>query len=406
MRTASGSRRAALRSVCGHCLALAGWFAAGSSGAELPVPAQAPSGTDPPADPLTMQRLVRPALESDEGGLWALMDREETRLRRSPFLVRDPALQEYLRGIVCRLADTHCTDVRVYGVRTPIFNASMAPNGMMQVWTGLLLRMENEAQLAAVLGHELGHYLERHSVEQLRDARSRAAFAQFLGLFGTVGALGQLGMLAGAFAYSREHESRADRLGVRLMQRAGYDSQQAAVVWDNLLLELKVRGGEDVGRRSPMMATHPPVESRRDELLRLAGGGSGQSGERAFRNAIAPHLLTWLQDEVRRGQFDESLALMDRLVRQSPRDPALLYARGEVRRLRAGADDAVMAIKDLQAAAPLEGAPTIVHRSLGLLYRQQGDLPAAVAAFARYLELSADAPDAGLIRQTIQEISP
>ena len=54
-------------------------------------------------------------------------------------------------------------------VRTPYFNASMAPNGMMQVWSGLLLRVDNEAQLAAVLGHEIGHYLARHSVERLRD---------------------------------------------------------------------------------------------------------------------------------------------------------------------------------------------------------------------------------------------
>ena len=59
----------------------------------------------------------------------------------------------------------------------PQFNAMMAPNGMMLVWSGLLLRVENEAQLAAILGHELGHYLERHSVEQLRAAKDRAVLA-------------------------------------------------------------------------------------------------------------------------------------------------------------------------------------------------------------------------------------
>ena len=69
---------------------------------------------------------------------------------------------------------------QVHLVRTPLFNASMAPNGMMQVWTGLLLRVDDEAQLAAVLGHEFGHYLARHSTERLRDAKSRSAFGAFL----------------------------------------------------------------------------------------------------------------------------------------------------------------------------------------------------------------------------------
>ena len=136
-------------------------------------------------------RFARPDIATDEGGLWSLMDREETRLRRSPFSLRDPRLRDYVQDIACRLAGEHCPDVRVYLVQTPLFNASMAPNGMMQVWTGLMLRVDNEAQLAAVLGHEIGHYLSRHSLERLRDVKSRAAFGQFLGLLGVAGAVGQ-----------------------------------------------------------------------------------------------------------------------------------------------------------------------------------------------------------------------
>jgi beta-barrel assembly-enhancing protease len=151
-------------------------------------------------------RFARPDPASDEGGLWSMMDRHEARLRRSPFALRAEKLQAYVQGIACRLAGEHCPDMRVHLVRTPLFNASMAPNGMMQVWSGLPLRVDNEAQLAAVLGHEIGHYLQRHSVERLRDAKSRSAFGTFIGLFGAVGALGQLGMLAGQFAYSRKHE--------------------------------------------------------------------------------------------------------------------------------------------------------------------------------------------------------
>src|SRR5262245_2044818 len=83
-------------------------------------------------------RFTRPDLSTDEGGLWGLMDREEARLRRSPFVLRDAELTGYVQDMACRLAGDHCPDIRVVLVRTPFFNASMAPNGLMQVWTGLL----------------------------------------------------------------------------------------------------------------------------------------------------------------------------------------------------------------------------------------------------------------------------
>ena len=401
MTPATATRRSAMRALCAHCVGLGAWLASHGAQAQQPAAELAPA-----TDALALPRFGRPTIDSDEGGLWALMDREETRLRRSPFAVRDAALLDYVRSIVCRLAGDHCPDIRVHVVRTPVFNASMAPNGMMQVWTGLLLRMDNEAQLAAVLGHELGHYLERHSVEQLRDFKSRAAFAQFLGLFGAVGMLGQMGVLASAFAFSRDHETRADRLGIRLMQRAGYDGQQAAQVWDNLLLELKVTGGEDAGKRSPMMATHPPVESRRNELLRLAGDRPGESGDRAYRGAMAAHRFTWLQDEIKRGQFDESLPLLDRLIRMSPGDAPLLYARGEIFRLRATGTDAARSLDDLSGAVALESAPALAWRSLGLLHKQRGDLPAAARAFERYLAAAPEATDAALIKHYLSEIAP
>lgn len=382
-------RRAWLRSGCAQCLALAAWVsqpAAAQSAERLP------------------ERFARPAPDTDEGGIWALMDREETRLRRSPFVVRDDRLRSYLHDMVCRLGGEHCADVRVHVVRTPLFNATMAPNGMMQIWSGLLLRVENEAQLAAVVSHELAHYLERHALEQLQDAKSRSAFAQFIGIFGAVGALAQLGLLAGAFAFSREQEARADRLGVRLMQRASYDPSEAAKVWDNLLGELKVTGGEEAGQRSPMFATHPAVANRRDTLTQLAGAGGGDRRAEGLRSALAPHRRVWLQDEVKRGQYEESLVLLDRLLSLQSADADLLFARGEVYRLRGGPSDLAQSLQDLQSAATLPEVPHEVHRSLALLHRQREDRAAAVQAFERYLQLAPEASDAPLIQRYLSEL--
>ena len=63
--------------------------------------------------------------------------------------------------------------------------------------------------------------------------------------------------MAGMFAFSREHEARADRMGMRLMKRAGYDGHASVTVWENLLAELRITGGKEAGSRGDIFATHP-----------------------------------------------------------------------------------------------------------------------------------------------------
>lgn len=393
MNQFANPRRGFLRSACRHCIgfgALAALpaFAADLSAMKMP------------------QRFGRPAADTDEGGLWGLMDREEQRVRRSPLTIHDQAFQKYLQDLVCRLAGDFCPDVRVYPVRVPHFNAMMAPNGMMVVWSGLMLRAENEAQLAAVLGHELGHYMERHTVEQLRAQKDTAVLSTLVGLVGGVGTfLGQIGLSASLFAFSREHESRADRMGVRLMQQAGYDAREAATVWGNLLDELKVTEGKDAGKSGDIFDTHPTSAGRRDELLALAGDKGGDKGEQRFRAAIAPLRFGWLRDEIKRGQYEESTVLFDRMLQHDPQDAEVLYARGEVYRLRDENGDGDRAQVDLERASQLPRAPAEAFRSLGLLYKQRRDNARALQAFERYLALAPQAPDAAMVRTYLTELN-
>jgi len=383
-------RRRLLAAACAHCTALAS--VAAWAQASAPAPWAAPS------------RFLRPELSSDEGGLWSLMDREESRLRRSPFLIRDAALREYLQGIACKLAGEHCADVRVYPVHTPFFSASMAPNGMMQVWSGLLLRADNEAQLAAVLGHEIGHYLQRHTLDRLRDAKARSAFGTFLAVFGVVGMLGQLATLASAFAFTRDQEREADAIGLTLMRDAGYDPREASKVWDNLLAEAAAAPGGNAASGSPMFATHPPSEERSRTLARLAEGASGGFvGEAEYAEKLAPLRFGLLEDEVKRGQFNESMVLLDRMVKRAPELSEPLYFRAEARRLRGRDSDLDEAIADLRQAIALGNPPAQVHRSLGYIHQKRAQPAEASAEFARYIELVPDAPDAGLIRTYVLE---
>ncbi len=379
-------RRRWLQWGCAHCAALSAL--AWSQGAEWQPP----------------PRFTRPDIASEEGGLWALLDREETRLRRSPFRLHDETLEKYLTEVARRLAGEHAADLRIYAMRTPMFNASMAPNGMMQLWSGLLLRMENEAQLAAVVGHEIGHYLQRHALAQLRDAKSRSAMGSVMLMFGLLGALGALATAAGSYGFSREQETEADAVGVVLMRRAGYDPTQAARVWANLLDEVNAAPEGDAVKTSPMFATHPASAERRATLENLGQGGSGERREAEYRASIARQRFGMLEDEVRRARFDETLALLDRMTAQQPEDAELLHFRGEARRQRAKDADAELALADFEAALKTGREPAITHRSLGLLHRAQGRRDAALAAFARYVERAPQAPDAALIQQNIEEL--
>ena len=333
-----------------------------------------------------------------------MMDRAEAQLRRSPFVLRDEKLRAYVQDITCRLASQHCPDVRVHLVRTPYFNASMAPNGMMQVWTGLMLRVDNEAQLAAVLGHEIGHYLARHSLERMRDVRSRSTVGQFLGLLGPVGLLGQLGVVASMYAYGRDHEREADRIGAALMGEAGYDVAEAAKVWQNLLLEIRARPGGAGESANPLFATHPAAEDRQEALALLAREHpGGATNEGAWRAAVTPYLREWLNEEIKRGQHEESVALLGRLIDRSPTQPEYRFARGEAYRLRGGDADLDAAVEDFRAAIAAGGEPPQTHRGLGMIYRSRKDPAAARASFERYIELAPDAADAAMIRSYIQE---
>lgn len=353
----------------------------------------------------------RPDAIADEGSLWALMDREESRLRHSPFVLQDPKLNEYLRGIVCRLAGDRCGEIRVYLVRTPYFNASMAPNGTLQIWSGLLLRAANEAQLAAVIGHEIGHYMRHHTVERLADARSKSAMAQFVDIalgaigVGKLGHITQLGVLASQFAFSRDNESEADAIGLELMHAAGYDPMEASKVWEQLIEE----GEDDYGGGLALFATHPTPRTRHDRLAAQAQklGAGAQGGDvdaQRYHAAIASIRPQMVQDELRRRVPDSSLRLFDRLIRYQGEDGLLLYARAAALSARDRDGDADRALTTLEASAGRADQPAEAERLRAHLLRRKGDNAQAREAFTRYLERAPDAPEAPMIRHYVDTL--
>jgi len=352
----------------------------------------------------------RPPSESDEKGLWSKMDRAERRLRDSRFVVRDRALNTYVRDVVCRLGRNYCPDVRPYIIRTPRFNASMAPNGMMQVWTGLLLRCSDEAQLAAIIGHEMGHYLRRHTLDRWRDIRDKSDIGAFLGLglavagVGWAGSVANLALMASVFAYNRDQEREADQIGLDLMVKAGYKPLAAPEVWEQLIAESKAGTAER--SENLMFASHPEPEERLVTLREAATRHDGNAGERGYdryREKLAGVRKQIFRDELSLRQYGRSELVFDRLIVQSPDDGLLWYAKGEVYRLRGNPDDADRAMDAYAKALAASGAPPETHRSIVLVELKRGEKDKAQAAFERYLELRPDAPDAGGLRMILTQ---
>ncbi len=387
-------RRQFFKQSCATCLGFSPLYAL----------AQAPSGQTRASTP---KRFDKPSLDTDEGGLWALMEREEKKLRRSHFVIKSGDLNDYVTSIACKLGADHCPDIRVHLIRTPGFNASMAPNGMMQVWSGLMLRVENEAQIAAILGHEIAHYYERHALARLRDAKDKSAVAIVLLSLVGFGALGAMSVLAGSSGFSRDQEREADRIGMQLMAESGYDTRQAALIWKNLFDEIKAGTRSDTLTVNPFTASHPGISERIVTLSELGAKSpdNPRTAQLEWLEKIAPYRLDWINDEIKRGQHEESLVLFDRLLKIERPQPELQYAKGEVPRSRGKGQDLENALISLNQAIAMQNPPHETYRSLGLVHKSLNAVPAAQEALKKYLELVPQAQDAGLIRGYLQELN-
>lgn len=357
---------------------------------------------------------VLPLAASDEAGLWMTMARAEEDLQRSPSLNGDDALNTYVRDVVCKVAAGHCADLRVYVVNRPYFNATMAPNGMMEVWSGLLLRVENEAQLAFVVGHEAAHYVENHSLESWRTAKRTTGVALAFGLAaGAAGApaLGDLGglvALGAMFGYSRDAEREADELGLTRAEAAGYDPTEAAAIWRLLAEETSHSDFEQVRRaeaRGGVFNTHPLTAERIESLdAQAQGRRSGAVNADRHGEIIAPHLGAWLDAELRRRDYGESLFVIERLAARNRDLGVLRFYEAEAYRLRGQDGDAERSRAAYLLSASYPDAPAAAWRQAGEIHRAAGEVPAAIAAFETYLERSPEAPDRLIVEDYLKRL--
>ncbi len=389
-------------------------------------------------------------MAADERRIWADAEKEEAKLEKSGKVYDDPLLEEYLGRIGDRLLPEEVKQAGGPGFRFTVFrdpslNAFAMPNGRVYVHTGLLARVENEAQLATVLGHELTHVTSRDALRFQRDATNKMIALNVLAIAASIGVavaagkqaqhgnvvgaavlsqtanailgLGlQLAALAAINGYGRDIERQADEEGLARMVKAGYDPKQAPRVYQLL----KKDGGDPSRLENFFFGNHPRLDERIETTGALLASRYTAEAQAPDRIVDTPEFNLRIRTVVREnaaldlraGRFNLAKSQLDRVLAITPRDPVAHLYYGDLfriqsQRARALADKESLvrrAIDEYTEAARLDPTYPDPFRQLGFLHYQQEERDRAREAFQTYLRLKPDAPDARRIKEYLLEL--
>lgn len=387
----------------------------------------------------------RPA--PDEVRLWQSAREEERKLLDQAPLYDDPLLEDYLLSIVNRLnpptmAANPAIAYRVHVIKEPTLNAFAYPHGSIYVHTGLLAQMDNEDELATVLGHEMTHVERRHMLRLQRTARNRqlALFAAAVagavwvasaeghaakkGHYGKAArirvlsdlmlGLGlQLAFIASVNGYGRNLEREADEGGFQKMQAAGYDTAQAERVYQKL--------ADETSRPSKLetffFGNHPRIEERIASAKEWVSAHpeTARPARRRPETEFNRRLRAVIRDDaelnLELGRLDRAGEELERALAMLPGDPRTHYLVGKLELARAEkakgeeqADLKAKAQEAFQEAVRLDPQAPEPHRELGLLAYRSGDLDFACKQLQTYVRLDPNGEQIRVVKDYILEL--
>ena len=270
----------------------------------------------------------------------------------------DPQIAAYVSSVGNRIAafsDRKLPyEFKVINDSTP--NAWALPGGKIAINRGLLVELQSEAELAAVLSHEIVHAAARHSAEGMERGMlmQGAVMAAGLAVGGTGYAdyvVGGAGLAANLInqKYGREAESESDYYGMKYMVRAGYDPTAAVTLQETFV---RLAEGKNSNWLEGLFASHPPsrarVEANRRTLKEFPPGG--EVGRDRYRAKIASLLkskaaydhLDAGRKALKAGKTDTALSDAEKALEMEPREPLFHSLRGDVRFKQNRYQDAVI----------------------------------------------------------------
>jgi predicted Zn-dependent protease len=315
--------------------------------------------------------------------------------------VVDPALARYVQEVGARLAKVADRplpyEFRVINDSTP--NAWALPGGKIAINRGLLTELQSEAELAAVLAHEIVHAAARHSAQSiergvfLQGALIAAGVALADSDYRDVGLLGAgIGSQLIDKKYGRDDESEADHYGIRYMVRAGYDPAAAVQLQETFV---RLAEGKEADWLQGLFATHPPSRERVEANRRLVaelGNPGGELGEARYREATArirraePAYVAYAEAQklAAKGERDKALARLDEAIRIEPDEAAFHALRGQILVAEGREREGLSALDRAVALNPTHFRPLLLR---GLARHKAGQAESAAADLQRSIGL-------------------
>ena len=302
-------------------------------------------------------------------------------------MVQDPGPREYVNRIGKRILaamETQPFDYEFYVLNTTEINAFAVPGGKVFFNSGLITTVESEDELAGVMAHEIGHVVARHVARQSEQGTKLALAtlgALLAGIFLGPQAAAAIGMTAQAASatamlkYSRENEEESDYLGLKFMERAGYDPKAMVT----MMKKLRRASGPAKSDPPAYLLTHPAVELRMGNLELQMMNLPPLERKRPPEGNLK-RMQTKLVAEER--DAARSVAYFENCQKRQPDDPECLLGLGLGQR-RMGALD--RSVENLSKAASLSPQDAEILRELGAAYFLKGNLPEA----QKYVEQAA-----------------
>jgi len=320
-----------------------------------------------------------------------------------------PEIEAALKRIGQALAPRPTDDYiryRFFIVRAIEPNAFALPDGQVYATSGLLAALENEAQLAGVLAHEVHHTAGHHGILSYRSARRKSITGAILGPL-TLG-VGDYFLAMSVFGYSRDLEEEADRLGLKRMLVAGYDPRQVPRMLQILMQDPE---GETLEMKPSKWATHPALAARIDYTqAMLPGVLVGHKSEslkvnaQGYRILVRRLSLDTVQDLIAADQPRTAVTLAQRLLKENGDDPAALIALGDARSALGPVallgSEAALTNKDKVKTLRQKAYYTRSERDASLLETQEGrdtlrkNMDVARQAYQRALAIDGSAAEA------------
>ena len=357
----------------------------------------------------------QPVDVNTEKGIWIELHDYELEIRNSALLVTDKEINRYVKNAACRVAGDYCNDLRIYIIRNPYFNASMTANGVLQVWTGLLVRVSSEDELAAILGHELAHYTQLHTLERMRSLKNSmstgAIFDIGLALLTGVSIpAGQFAAVLNVLAFSRYQEQEADLLGLKFMAQAGYAPSAAVRIWKTVIEEEE---NAAVKSREPgiFSKTHPGADERveilesfvRQQYPDITPDPEGQQKHIEMLNR---YYMMLMEDQLDTNRYGRTEAILLDHQAIGVDSNLINYFWGEMYRQRNLEGDFDMAKKSYKLATQGDRPVADAYRNLGYIHLKERSLPEAKHYFRKFLEVQPAADDRAMIEFYLQEKQP